>query len=200
METSRRAWTAALACVACGGPQAPATPAQPSLIDVAFRSALIAPTKTGGAPWDGIGPPSPGAASTISKALGMTNPHAAVVEALAAPVMQGLEKPEPFGHVAVRVDGAVREELELTTAERDTLTPLWSNAVARRVPLAQSTVLEVRLLDRDLSEHDAIGDCNIRYEDLAEALQARDVHQVRVAEQTGGQLLFLGISVYPSSQ
>jgi hypothetical protein len=128
----------------------------------------------------------------------MTNAQAAVLEALAAPIMQGLEKPEPFGTVTVRVPSGVQQELQLVTAQRDTLTPLWSNAVARRVPFARSTVLEVRLLDRDLSEHDAIGDCNIRFDELAAALQAQDVHQVRVAEQTADQLLFIGISVYPS--
>lgn len=160
---------------------------------------MIAPTKTGGAPWDGLGPPSPGAATAVATALGASNAYAAAVEALATPIMQGLEKPEPFGSVVVRGTTTAQPALELTTAERDTLTPLWSNAVAHRVPFAPTTVLEVRLLDRDISENDAIGDCNIRYEDLAAALQARDVHQVRVAEQTAQQLLFLGISVYPSS-
>ena len=43
--------------------------------------------------------------------------------------------------------------------------------------------------------HDPIGVAEINYEDVVAALESEQVYQVKVADQTDNQLLFVGISV-----
>lgn len=183
----------AAACVGCGGATRAPTP---EFVSVEFRSAIIGPTKVGGAPWDGMGAPRPGLGKAVGKALSMASAETAVLELLAGPVLHGLDPPEPFGDAVVMVDGVPGQRIDLKTSVHDTLTPPWDGALLTGVPLRDSTVIKVRLYDRDLVANDAIGDCNLRYRELVEALRAGDVHPIRVADQTAQQLLFLAIAVY----
>ena len=57
--------------------------------------------------------------------------------------------------------------------------------------------LRVTVIDEDLWEDDPIGVAEINYDDVVAALEAGEVYQVKVAEQTQNQLLFVGISVMP---
>jgi hypothetical protein len=168
-------------------------------VNVEFRQALIAPTKCDGRPWDGFGSVDPAAAGLVARALGASNPYAAVVSVLANPTMAALEKPEPFGTARLMLGGVAAATAPLETAAQDTLTPIWNAAPLKNVPLAPSTRIEIELWDRDIADHDPIGTGTVTYQDLVAALQAGTVYHVRLAEQTNLQVLFFDVSVYPAT-
>ena len=185
-------------CMSCGRATAP-SPALPAYVNVEFRQALIAPTKCDGRMWDGFETPNPAAASLVARALGATNPYAAVIGVLASPTMAALEKPEPFGTARLMLGGVAAATVPLETMAQDTLTPIWNAAPLKSVPLAPSTRIEVELWDRDISEDDPMGAGTVTYQDLLGALQTGTLYHVRLAEQTMNQVLFLDVSVYPAS-
>jgi hypothetical protein len=133
----------------------------------------------------------------IRAALQESDPYAAVLSAFANPTIAALEKPDPAGTAkAIGPDGIqVLAAIDLPKFQ-DTLTPVWSNAFLKRVPLSPSARIEMVLIDKDLAVDDAIGTATIRYEDLVAALRARNVHHVPIADQTNRQALFIDVSVY----
>jgi hypothetical protein len=171
----------------------------PEFVNVEVRQALIGPTKMGGAPWDGPGHIEPQAISAVSLALEAPDPYTAVLSAFANPIIAGLEKPEPKGSVrAVSTDGTQVLAMVELRKMRDTITPLWSEAFLRNVPLNPSVRVEITLTDEDFSNDDPIGAATIRFDDLVAALHAGSVYHVPIADQTHRQALFVDLSVYPA--
>jgi hypothetical protein len=121
-----------------------------------------------------------------------------VLSAFANPIIAGLEKPEPKGSArAVSSDGTQVLAMVELRRMRDTITPLWSDAFLRNVPLNPSVRVEIALTDEDFSNDDPIGAATIRFEDLVAALRAGRVYHVPIADQTHRQALFVDLSVYP---
>lgn len=177
----------------CGAPQAPQR-TLPAFVNIEFRSALVGPSKFGGAAWDGLDELEDSAQKELGQALAAVDPYAAVLSYFTNPALMALERPEPFGHVRAAVNGVVVQQIELPLMQRDTLTPLWSKMRLIRVPLVVDTRLEVELYDKDLVNDDAMGAATITASDIATALRVGTVHHVRVAEQTNNQVLFIDIS------
>lgn len=184
----------AITACSCGSAAAPEAPLA-AVVNVEFRQSLIGPTKFGGAAWDGPGQLDASAEGELRMALHAVDSYAGVLRVFANPAIEALEKPEPFGRARSVVNGVIIQNLDLKTAQRDTLTPIWQNARLIRVPLTPATRIELELYDKDVINDDAIGAATITYADLVTALRAGTIHHVRVAEQTNNQLLFVDISV-----
>jgi hypothetical protein len=82
-------------------------------------------------------------------------------------------------------------------AQQDTFTPQFQGPPSwSHVAFDGSTRLAVELKEKDLLvADDAVGTFVIGPRDMLEALHAGKVHQVRVDDQTNGQVLFAAISV-----
>lgn len=81
-------------------------------------------------------------------------------------------------------------------AIQDTYTPIWPYGwYYTNVPIDSDVRITVQLWDEDLVDDDPIGTAQINASDLKAALAAQDKFEVRVDDQTDGQLLFIGISV-----
>jgi hypothetical protein len=191
------AWIAIIMIVcafSCAQPP-PQTPPLPAFVTVEFRGALIAPTRVNGDPRDGPGPVDNTATTLVANALLNANPYRALLSVFANPTIAALDKPEPYGDVRVTSGGVVIRQVPLETNERDTLTPLWNGETVARIPLSPATRIEVTLIDRDLSQDDAMGTATISYQELVAALRSGVVYHVPLAEQTHNQVLFLDVSV-----
>lgn len=177
----------------CGPANAPG-PQVPTVVNVEFRQALIAPSKVGGAAWDGPGRLDSSAQGFLAVALQAVDPYAAAVNAFANPAIAALERPEPRGRARCVVNGIRIQQLDLV-AQNNTLTPIWKDARLVDMPFGPATRIEVDFYDKDLLSEDPMGAATISYGELVAALRAGATHRVRVAEQTNNQVLFVDISV-----
>ncbi|HEU4410349.1 MAG TPA: hypothetical protein VFS43_34160 [Polyangiaceae bacterium] len=173
----------------------------PELVRIAVIDATLAPYRANGEAWDGLGR----APLSLVQALGRVvappgrkaegaAAGAAVAALLAEAAMSGLEAPDPGGWADLYAGGAPRR-LTLPT-RTNTLRPLWGRTEWAGVPFRRD--LRVRLFledDDDFSADDPVGLVEIGYDDLARAFESREIYQVRVAERTSNQWLFVGVSV-----
>jgi len=135
-------------------------------------------------------------AADCARALGASNPYAAVFGFLGSMSLGATERPEPYGFADL-LSSQGNQRLNLTSL-RDTLTPMWQGPPSwSHVPLGPNTRIRISLWDKDLVNDDPIGVAELNSEHLAAALRARQVYQVRVTDQGNGQVLFIGISVMP---
>jgi hypothetical protein len=166
----------------------------PAFVNVEVRQARLGPSKVGGNAWDGFGRLDGNGQTLVLQALGKSDPIAELAVVFANPALAALEKPDPAGSVRC-MSGAVELQRLTLPKVQDTFTPIWTSTALTRVPLAQTTRLEVDLWDKDLAVDDPMGTSTITYTDLVSALQEGTVHHVRVAEQTNNQVLFIDVSV-----
>lgn len=199
-----RYWGILLVCVSCGprpesAPPVLVAPLAPAFVSVDLLETTISPAKTGGSPWDGVGHVPDGLLTAVSAALQAPAPVAAVLEILNGPVVQGIAKPEPIGNARLIVGGQEGPVTFLNgvPGQRDTCTPQWAGPPRwSHIQLRSNTRLRVQLFDKDLEFDDAIGTFELNTADFDAALRYGRVFQVRVAEQTSQQVLFVGISVF----
>jgi hypothetical protein len=169
------------------------------LVSVQIKDAIIAPGMADGSDWDGIGMVDPSVVQEVAAALLESDPAAAVIAALANPVLDTVDKPDPYGDAQITVYGVTYAPNALVTRDNaipNTFTPIWpSTWEYKNVPIDTDVRISVTLADEDLVYDDPIGDAEINSTDLKAALAAQDKYEVRVDSQTDGQLLFIGISV-----
>ena len=168
-------------------------------VSVTIKDAIIGPAKADGNPWDGFGSVDQGVLHAVADALVGTNPVAAVLAALGNPALLAVSKPDPFGWAQASVFGTIGDAYWLAQdppAMQDTVTPTWPYGwYYQNVPIDSDVRIGVTVIDSDLSTNDAIGSAEINSDDLKDALAAQQKFEVRVDDQTDGQLLFIGISV-----
>ncbi len=196
---AQRAVVAVVMLVGCG----PSPRRLPDRVNIAIIDATVAPAMEGGKSWDGVGQVpvevlqgvagALAAAPTRGRAEVATKVGAVAVQ-LTALAASGLAAPDAKG-VADLSAGGTSRRLVLPEV-RDTFTPTWVGLSFDQVPLVEDVRLRVQLVDDDdIGSDDPIGTAELNYEDLIAALQGERVTQIRVAEQTRGQLLYVGISV-----
>jgi len=168
-------------------------------VSVTIKGAIIAPAKADGNPWDGFGSVDQGVLQAVADALVGTNPVAAVLAALGNPALLAVSKPDPYGWAQASAFGTIGDAYwlaEKPPAMQDTVTPTWPYGwYYQNVPIDSDVRIAVTVIDDDLSSDDAIGSAEINSNDLKDALAAQQRFEVRVDDQTAGQLLFIGISV-----
>ena len=104
-----------------------------------------------------------------------------------------------YGWAQATVFGVTGDEYSLAQASeavQDNYTPIWPDVWRYvNVPIDSDVRILVSLWDSDLVNDDPIGAPEINSTDLMNALTAQRKYEVRVDDQTDGQLLFIGISV-----
>ena len=83
---------------------------------------------------------------------------------------------------------------DIDTNFEDTCLSSW-NVGWDHVPMQDTMKVHVSLYDEDLQYDDPIGDIELNYSDLIDAVKANEVFQVQVSDQGSGAILFVGISV-----
>jgi hypothetical protein len=169
------------------------------LVTVQIKDAIIAPGMSDHSDWDGIGTVDPSVVQAVAQALLASDPAAAVVAALTNPVLDNVDKPDPYGSAQLTVYGVTYAPDALATMDQalpNTFQPIWpSTWLYKNIPIDSDVRIGVDLWDLDLVEDDTIGSAEINSTDLKAALTAQKKYEVRVDDQTNGQLLFIGISV-----
>lgn len=181
------------------------------ILTVRFLGAQVGPGTTTGQQWDGMSPLPPSAieamAAWATGGASLAAPGAAgeMGAATISSMNQGLEGPEVVGNVAVV--GTVRKGLERAAAApmalatgdhhvRDSFSPSFPLPVEyQNWPVYEDTRFQLYLWDHDLSEDDPIGTVQVNKQQLLAALAKQSVYEVQVADQSGGQLLLLRVSV-----
>lgn len=187
----------------CGGPSDSPETQLPEHVRVTMIGATIGVGTKDGKQWDGPGQVPEALLSTVAGMLARKNPYVQIGSYLASLTIDLFEEPDPRGWAEVLNGATPVSRVILKPTEEDTLTPQWQDTQGQppslaRVPLNAGTRIRVYLLDDDdPMPNDPIGECELRYQDLVEALEAQQVHHVNVAEQTNNQLLFVGIRVIP---
>lgn len=183
-----------LALAGCGA-------SYPDRVRVAVIDATIAPYRANGEAWDGFGR----APLSLVQALGrvLTPPGrppegpvlgAAVGALLAESALSGLEAPDPGGWADLYAGGAPRRLV--LPARNNTIRPLWGRTEWAGVPFRRDLRVRLFLEDvDDFSANDPVGLVELGFDDLARAYESKQIYQVRVAERSAGQWLFVGVSV-----
>ncbi|WP_437804511.1 hypothetical protein [Sorangium sp. So ce693] len=173
----------------------------PAFVQVIVRDAVIAPSKSDGRVWDGFGSIPQDQLEGLGALMRSGHPVAIaanVVTAVGSIAGHGVAAPEPYGAAELFVAGQSWGPRTLDRqGQRDTCIALWDGAMWDRVPLSPAVHISGQLFDRDLEYPDSIGNFVINYGHLVEALQARRVYPVKVDDQTWGQVLLVGIEVWP---
>jgi hypothetical protein len=168
-------------------------------VSVSIKSAIIAPGKTDGTNWDGLGDVDPDLAQSVAVALLGPSPAAAVLGAYAAPAVAALDKPDPYGDAQAIAFGVIGKPVALATFDApisNTFNPIWRLGWSyTNVPIDSDVRIGITLWDSDLVDDDPIDAVELNSQDLKDALAAQQVFDVRVDDQGQHQLLFVGVSV-----
>jgi hypothetical protein len=171
-------------------------------VTVQIVDAIIAPGKADGTTWDGFGTIPSDVLTDVDQALAAINPVEGILAVLAGPALNGalisVDKPDPYGVAQATTFGVVGDTywiVDRTHALPDTYTPIWPTFGYTNVPIDSDVRIAVEIWDQDISDDDPIGVAQINSADLKAALAAQAKYEVRVDDQTDGQLLFIGVSV-----
>jgi hypothetical protein len=178
----------------------------PEKVSIAIVNATVGPVKFGNKSWDCCAKVPADMGVRVAKLLLATvAPQEELAALVAAPFLAGEAAPDPFGWADVAINGEYVPRLRHSffppgQCKRNTFTPIFPSFEWRDIPLDAGTRIKVTLFDKDLVKNDDIGVAEINHADLVAALRAQKIYQVKVAEQTQNQLLFVGISVRARTQ
>jgi len=174
----------------------------PPFLTIEIVSALVGPSKIDGTQWDGTGEVPSDLVLGLAAALG-AGVFAPVFSFMVTEAAQVAGKPDPFGYTEINAVGEwdFRQDLAtIDTNTEDTFAPNWPMPVGwSNVPYSENIRIRLVLKDEDLVNDDDMGVAEINAADVAAAWAAKKIYQVRVAEQTANQILYVGISVTKSN-
>jgi len=179
----------------------------PETVTVFVRSALIAPSKAGGAGWDPGCSVETGSLTQLAGILSQGDPYAAAASFIAELALPVTCKPDPFGFAGPVINGVpAADSVWLASQEanqQDLFDPVWPGAPATSnqlgwggLPLGEDLRIEINLEDEDIDANDPIGVVQVSRDDVIAALDAGDIYQVLTSDQGTGGILFVGISVF----
>jgi hypothetical protein len=173
-------------------------------VSIQIVGLTLAPSRVDGTIWNAMGHSKvqPSVTAKIAKAMLATSPQGAAVEVVS--IVGGLamtesKKPAPMGWVEVATKGEFQPEFKkkFGNPRLNTLTPIINSVSYKGIPYSQETRLKVTVYDYHAFKKylEPMGVAEINATDLYEALKAQKVYQVKVADQTQNQVLFVGIEV-----
>jgi len=200
-------------------PPPPPPPPMPAKIDICMTSAVIAPTKSDGSPWDGAGAKLPVdelrfVTKTFTRAMKLSrmarfNPTAMTTELaliFAKPALQALAKPDVFGSIELAPKGAYtgRPELKRPIASPKKpareFTPGFSDSVCfKGVTWHPDVRLRVNLIDQDVMFDDKIAMVEVISDNVRNAFAAGKPLHIYVGDQDTRQLQFVVLNVTRSA-
>lgn len=170
----------------------------PSEVSIQIRETVIRPWNLNDAPWDGLGIISPEDIQALDDILGLSDPYLECFAYLAELASRGWGLPDPRGYAELFADGEWSPDTRLLGGEgaslQNTCVSPW-NVGWDHVPLEEATKVHIALHENDLLHDDPIGDVEINYRDLLDAVRANQVFYAQVSDQGQGAILFVGISV-----
>lgn len=169
------------------------------VVNFEISGALVNLTKVGGAGWDGMVSPSDAESAASLAALAGTQgaAYGVVFEEANGLLVAGTGAPDVQGRVEVLVSGGVAQSFPLPAVD-NTFHPVWSGYLIEGLALRPEVSVRVKLGDTDLTNVDPIGVFLIPSSAFADAAIRGTVVWLPVAEQTQGQVLFVGISAWPA--
>lgn len=190
---------------------APAAPGPAALlqhrVDVEVVGLQVGVCKTNGEQWDGTGTvPQEQQRAVLGMVRNGVDPSTIATQ-VAAWGGRGKAAPDPLGFVELRgpnTPEAFRgKRLPLdkrSTWARDDFSPRFARSYGfRGIQLGQGDALQVTVQDMEFQTKEMIGVAEIPFAQLARAFDAQQVTEVYVGDQTNGQLLYVLITVRPSS-
>jgi hypothetical protein len=174
---------------------------RPERVRIAVVDATIAPYRANGEAWDGLGRAPLSLVQTLGKVLAPADRKpegaalgAAVATLLAEAVVSGLEAPDPRGWADLYAGGPPRRVT--LPARNNAFHPVWDRAEWAGVPFRRDLRLRLFLEDADdFSANEVVGVIELGFDELARAYESGQIYQVRVAERSTNQWLFVGVSV-----
>ncbi|MDC3952794.1 hypothetical protein [Polyangium jinanense] len=184
----------------------------PAMIDICMTSAVIAPTKADGSPWD----PGPPKATEDQRAksneafrmlAALARKHPAMVAAELTTVLSGslfraFGKPDVFGTLEVAptgsYDGKLSRKMDLASKKRPVreFHPNFGTSTCfKAVPWHKELRLRVDLTDQDVAFDDKIATVVVPASDVAAAFEFGKVFHVYVGDQDTTQLKFVALEV-----
>ena len=176
-------------------------------MSVQIVDAIIAPGKADGTAWDGTVTIPNSVLNALGTALAGGDPVGGSLAVLAGPdlnnAISSLDKPDAYGWAQATTFGVSGDEYWLaqpSEAVQDNYMPTWPETWRYvNIPIDSDVRILVTLTDSDLVNDDPIGAAEINSTHLMSALAAQTKYEVRVDDQTDGQILFIGISVVQQS-
>lgn len=193
-------------------PKKAAPPPMPAMIDICMTSAVIAPTKADGSPWD---PGSPKASAERVKEthdrfnflamLARKNPAVIATQLgliVSGPLFQAVTKPDVFGTLELAPTGSwggkLGRMLKLASKKRPVreFHPNFGTSTCfKAVPWHNELRLRVDLTDDDLAFDDKIATVVVPSADVARAFEFGKIMHVFVGDQDTLQLKFVALEV-----
>jgi len=180
--------------------------AQVQTVDVFIEAAAYNVTKPGGKPWDPGGSKDAAQAQQlfgiVASAVDISGMTAQIGGALAQVATSGSGAPDPYGIATLEQPGrpGLRQVLEMPQGQKDSFTPIWAGPPGwRNVQLGAGTRIRVQMFERDAFRDDPAGVILITDGDLRAALSAGGHPYPVKGGATSFGVLYLAISVVPSS-
>ncbi len=167
----------------------------PSAVNINLVGAVVRPWDSTGTQWDGV------AVSQQDKdtITALVPNYGALIAELASLASGAWAPPDPFGAAYIYINGI--EDPKLTVAiptQMDIFkTDFQAGTGWIHVPVDKNMRFGVRLWDEDVVNDDTIGSVELNYEDVIDALKAKQIVQIRTDDQFGGTILYIGVSVLP---
>lgn len=176
-------------------------------VDLEVVGLQVGVCKTGGAQWDGPGTVDDERQRALVGMVQNAVDPSTIASQVAAWGGEGSARPDPFGFIELRGPSTPArfqdKRLPLdkrSTFAKDTFTPRFARSYGfRGLTFTEQDAVQVTVYDMEFQDKELIGVAEIPFARLAAAFDAKQVTPVYVGDQTNGQLLYVLITVRPSS-
>lgn len=174
----------------------------PSEVSIQIRETVVRPWDHNNEQWDGVSGVSSEDIQALAEILASIDPYAGAAAYIADLANRGWGLPDPWGYAELFIDGQWSPDImplgNIDTNFDNTCVSPW-NVGWDRVPIQETMKVHVELYEEDLQYDDPIGNVELNYSDLMDAVKSNQVFNVQVSDQGQGAILFVGISVTAQS-
>ena len=178
----------------------------PVAVNVLVQTVYFAPAKVDGSAWDSDNKIPKEVIQGIATA--MADPITAKAAAEVFDLFQDIaikkfEKPDPIIYADILNNGVTETSgwiVPPDTNEEDNYAPQFSGAGVNNLPFDPSYSIRLKIDDEDLANNDSAGAPIITHQDISSALKlGGKTYFVKTNEESVGQVLFVGIAVFPAN-